>query len=775
MLDTLAESSVDTGLLDSALQLAPTPRIERMREFCIGLKPTGSIDRIRIETRVMKETEGKPMVIRRAKVFAAAVREMPIVIYPDQLLAGCIGPGPRTVNVNPGYSGKMRRAMGTPLTGHVDSATVFDLKPDEQRYLEEEINPYWKARGKLYRPIHFAHNVHGYDKVVRKGFLAIKKDAEERLSAMDPADPKASRKINFLKGVIIAMEASAEIGNRFAALARESAAMETNPKRKAELLKMADVCDRVPAEPAGTFYEALQSYYLAYILINWEVARGLTLGRMDQCLHPYYKRDIGDGRITQEEAQELIDCCLIGINTEYEPAPITVGGVKADGKDATNALSYVFLEGMMHTRLPNPWLSVLVHNQMPDEFLIKACRLSSLGTGHPHFINNDVMVYQALARGSSGGPTVTLEDARLACPQGCGELVFPGKDSGYLFFDMPNLAACLEYVMTNGVRRSDGKKVGVETGDPRQVTSFDQVQDAFRRQLEWLRKTTQISGTQREQELIDSYPTVYESALIEGCIETGICREEGGAHYNFNNGGAELGSTDVADSLTAIRKLVFEEKRITMAQLCDALDSNFEGSEALRGRLLNAPKFGNDDDYADEQAAWVIHEWATEFNKLTNLRGGTGGCGASSMGMFMPAGKAVGALPSGRPAEEPLADGASPATGKDVKGPTAVLKSLGKVDNVEVLGSIVLNMRLDPAVVEGGNVSKLADLIRAFIDQKIYHININIVSNEALKAAQKEPEKYRDLVVKVAGYNAFFTQLNAPLQQQIIDRRAHTF
>jgi formate C-acetyltransferase len=288
-----------------------------------------------------------------------------------------------------------------------------------------------------------------------------------------------------------------------------------------------------------------------------------------------------------------------------------------------------------------------------------------------------------------------------------------------------------------------------------------------------LRRNTQIGGTQREQELIDSYPTVYESSLIQGCIEKGICREEGGAHYNFNNGGAELGSTDVGDSLTAIRKLVFEDEKTTMAQLCDALDSNFDGYDELRQMLLMAPKFGNDDDYADEQSAWVIHEWSSEFNKLTNLRGGHGGCGASSMGMFMPAGMAVGALPSGRLAGEPLADGASPATGKDLKGPTAVLKSLGKVDNVEVLGSIVLNMRLDPTVVEGGDVGRLAGLIRAFIDEKIYHININIVSSDTLKSAQKEPEKYRDLVVKVAGYNAFFTQLNEPLQQQIIDRTAH--
>ena len=252
-----------------------------------------------------------------------------------------------------------------------------------------------------------------------------------------------------------------------------------------------------------------------------------------------------------------------------------------------------------------------------------------------------------------------------------------------------------------------------------------------------------------------------------------MCREAGGAHYNFNNGGAELGTTDAGDSLTAIRKLVFEDKKITMAELCDALDHNFEGYDDIRKMCLEAPKLGNDDDYADEQVAWVIHEWASEFNKLTNLRGGSGGCGASSMGMYIPEGTVVGALPSGRLAGVPLADGASPSPGKDINGVTAVLKSLGKVDNIEVLGSLVLNIRIDPTACNDGDVSRLASLIRSFIDQKLYHLNINVVSTEILKAAQEEPEKYRDLMVKVAGYNVFFTQLDKPIQDSIIARTTH--
>ncbi|GAH70506.1 unnamed protein product, partial [marine sediment metagenome] len=264
------------------------------------------------------------------------------------------------------------------------------------------------------------------------------------------------------------------------------------------------------------------------------------------------------------------------------------------------------------------------HNQMPDDLLIKACQLCSLGSGQPQFVNSDVIVSQALARGSMGGPSITLEDARNASPQGCFELVIPGKDSGYLYFRMPNLAACMEFVMTNGVRRFDRRKMGLETGDPRQFKSFEEVQEAFRKQVAWMRRNIQIAGTNIERKIIEFTPTVYESALIDDCIEKGICREEGGAHYNFNNGGAVLASTDAGDSLTAIKKLVFEDKKFTMAELCDALDSNFEGYEDLHQMLLKAPKFGNDDDYADEQVAWVLHQWMIEFNKIKNLRGGQG-------------------------------------------------------------------------------------------------------------------------------------------------------
>jgi formate C-acetyltransferase len=270
-------------------------------------------------------------------------------------------------------------------------------------------------------------------------------------------------------------------------------------------------------------------------------------------------------------------------------------------------------------------------------------------------------------------------------------------------------------------------------------------------------------------------PTVYESALIEDCIEKGICREEGGAHYNFNTACVVSGPADAGDSLAVIKKLVFEENKATMAELCDALDANFEGFENLHRMCMEVPKYGNDQDYVDEEVKWVMHEFVSEYRQMRNLRGGHGCPGGSPMHQYLPLGKVVGALPSGRLAWEPLADAASPGTGKDLSGPTAVFKSVGKVDNVEILGGVILNMRLDPSIVRNGEVGRLASLIRSFIDQKIYHVQINMVSTETLRAAQKEPEKYRDLMVKVAGYNAFFTQLNREYQDTIIARTAHGF
>ncbi len=777
MLDALKPSTVEQSVFDQVVTMEPTPRVDRMRNAFFDIKPSISIERARIEARVMKETEGEPMITRRAKVFAAVAREMSIDIYPDELFVGCSSDKRRCHNISPGAYAAEQDARNR-RSGFGKHAAPRGLSDEDGRELVEELAPYWKEQGRTGRVAswHYGHNIHAYEKVLKKGFLGIKQEAEERLSRLDVTEPEDLKKVPFLEGVVMVMEAAADAGKRYADRARELAADSEDSQRKAELLKIAAVCDRVPANPARTFYEALQSYHFAYLFMFWEMAphAGYSLGRMDQYLYPYYESDITQGAMTREDAQELIDAYLVKLNEAPGPAAMGVGGIKANGQDATNELSYMFIEGTMHTRLVYPWIAVLVHSKSPDDFLVRAAELTSLGTGHPQYLNADVMVAQALARGAMGGPMVTLEDARAVANIGCLELGFPGKDSGYLYVGGHNLALALELALNNGVRRSDGQRIGVETGDPREFTSFEMIQEAFLKQVAFMRRNTQISGNAFEQQIIDLCPTVYESALIEDCIEEGLCREEGGAHYNHNTGGTETGSSDAGDSLAALKKLVFDDEKITMAQLCDALDANFEGHEDIRKMCLDIPKFGNDDDSADQQKAWVVHQWVTEFMKIKNLRGGYGCPGGSSMAAYVPEGKIVGALPSGRRAGEPLAPAGSPSTGKDVNGVTSVLKSMGKVDGVEILAGLSLTTRIDPAVFKSRDgVKRVADMIRTFVDQKIFHLQLNVTSTDALKAAQEKPEDYRDLMVKVAGYNAYFTRLHKELQDTIIARTAH--
>ena len=772
MLDALKDATVEDAMLASAITVPPTQRVERLRKAYLDLKPSASILRARIETRVMKETAGQPMITQRAKSLAAIIRGMPANIYPDELIVGHFSEGPRCHDIIPGVESaeiaeRAARSQGYKARGIPSRG----LTQEEVKELQEELIPYWKEQGRVSKVTHYGHNVHNFEKVLKKGFSGIKKDAEERLARIDRTDPEELRKVPFLEGVVEVMDACAGIGEAYAARARELAQAEGDAKRKQELLKIAEVCDQVPAGPARTFQEAMQSYYFAWLMLLWE-GWG-SQGRADQYLYPYYEEDISQGRLTREQAQELIDCYIIKLNEGSQSNTIGVSGLKADGTDATNELSYMFIEGMKHTRLIN-FFAVFLHSRSPDELLIKASELCSLGGGHPQFLNADVGVAQVLARGDTGGPVPTLHDARSAANVGCLELVIPGKDSGYLYTASHNLALAMELVMTNGRRRSDGQRIGAETGDPREFKSFDQVQAAFHEQVATMRKKTQQDGIDYEQRLIDFYPTVYESALIEDCIEDGMCREDGGAHYNFNTGGVEVGSSDAGDSMAAIKKLVFDEQKISMADLCDALDRNFEGSDDIRKMCLEVPKFGNDDDYADEQKSWVVHQWVSEFVKLKNLRGGHGSPGGSSMAGYVPGGKIVGALPSGRLAAEPLAPAGSPCTGKDINGPTAVLKSMGKLDGTEVLGGLSLTTRIDPAVFGARDgIKRLADLLRVFVDQKVFHLQINVTSSDVLKAAQKEPEEYRDLTVKVAGYNAFFTQLSQELQDSIIARTEH--
>ena len=815
-------------MLDRVLTMKPMPRVERLRGAFLSSKRRGDITKVRTLTRIMKETEGEPMVTRRAKAFAAVVREMPINIAPDELFVGYIAS-----TINSGSVGCWGGVGPEKLLGKQG----FILSDDDMKELREEIIPFWSGpQGKYERTHngltyqrfppeirellfvnpeeyptvgtgvidadysrtgHLCHTRPNYEKVLEKGFQGIKKEAEERLNRFDLRDPLTDpdelRKVPFLKGVVMAMEAATEIGKRFAVKARELAEKEEDTKRKAELLKLAEVCDQVPANPARTFYEALQSVWFTHILIWWDTpdVGGISPSRVDRYLYPYYERDIREGRLTKEEAQELVDCWFIkfgeALGLPFAPSiglapwpgdPINhhmcVGGLKPDGSDATNELSYMFIEAMMHTTLTQPTLGVRIHSKTPDALLIKASQLCALGTGHPAFFNDEAIVPMILGRAALGPWPVTIEQARMSSVIGCVEPQLTATDSGHTAGGYLNLTAPLELALTNGWNRFHHRKMGLETGDPKQFKTFEEIREAYKKQLVWLAGNLHVALNINELVEAELEPTAYTSALLGDCIEKGIPREAGGCRYNYGDVVLVVGSNDVGDSLAAIKKLVFEDKKITMGQLCDALDKNFEGYEELRQMLLKAPKFGNDDDYADEQSAWVMHVLVEEVNKYPNTRGGHRYVGQIPMAYYMSLGKVTGALPSGRQAGEPLSDGISPTRGSDVNGPTAVFKSVGKMNNVEIYDGQAFNFRLDPAIFKvGDGFKRLADLLRVFIDQKIEHVQINVVSSDTLRAAQKEPDKYQDLMVKVAGWNAFFVRLPNDLQDSIIARTEH--
>ncbi|HJN51489.1 MAG: pyruvate formate lyase family protein [Pseudomonadales bacterium] len=802
MLDVVKAKS---NLLDGVITMKPTERVARLKQRYLDTQNKVVIDILRIRTEVMKETEGEPRAIQQAKAFAATVRGLPLNIYPDELLVGWLFSEPHGSPLMPGQAVAMERELDTLETREY---MPFLISDDVKRELREEIIPYWRAHLKSpsfpseteplfhrndpsqqnrwrYSGIEsLTHWTGGFDKVLEKGILGMKRDAEERLARLDPVDPEDFKKVPFVEGAIIALEAAAEIGDRFAARVRELASDESD-ERKAELLKIAEVCDRVPAHPASTFYEAVQSVWFLSILYAWdnEWAWGISPGRADQYLYPYYENDLAVGRITEEEAQELIDCWFMR-NSQFFPimgasgarwsgphspgVHMDVGGLNADGTDGSTALSYMFIEARMHTlAMVEPTLGLLVHSKTPEALLIKSSQLTSLGGGWPMFINQDLMVENLLARGEIlDGPSISLELARGGCCIGCHEPTIPNMTSGWGGSGV-NLGQILELVLTNGRSRASQEKRGPETGDPRQFKSFEELREAFSAQVAWQVKRGSIAANVSELAL---RPKVFTSSFTDDCLENGLSMEEGGARYNVG-AVSMIGTVDAGNSLAAIKRLVFDDKKITMDQLCQALDSNFDGHADIRRMCQDAPKFGNDDDYVDEQVAWVTHIVTEEAKKYKTTYGGRKLTVMVPMYGYVPAGIGVGALPFGRLAGEPLADGVSPTQGTEMDGPTAVLKSVGKVNNAAVSLSQTLNMRVEPSLFDQDDgYKRLADLIRVFVDQKVDHLQINVVSSETLRAAQEDPDAHKELTVKVAGYNARFIELHKELQDSIIAR-----
>ena len=695
------------------------------------------------------------------------------------------------------------------------------------------------ATHNIYTPGNYFYNGIGhvnvnYEKVLKVGYRGIMAEAMAAKKKLDVYDPEYVQRNNFLESVIESCEAVVEYARRYAKLAREMAQKEKCQIRKAELEKIATTCLRVPEFPATSFYEACQSFWFVQLLLQMESSgHSISPGRFDQYMYPYYKKDMDSGVLTIEQAQELIDCIWVKLNDINKVRDagsadgfagygmfqnLIVGGQNAHGMDATNDLSYMCLEAAMHVPLPQPSISVRVWNGTPQSFLVKAAALTRLGTGLPAYYNDEVIIPSIMARG------LTLEDARDYCIIGCVEPQKGAKTDGWHDAAFFNMCRPLELVFSNGVDK--GVQIGPETGDVTQMATFEEFFNAYKEQQSYFIKLLVNALNAIDTAHATRCPLPFQSCMVDDCIGRGKSLQEGGAIYNFT-GPQGFGIANNTDGLWAVKQLVFEQKAVTMAELKEALAANFgygitgaaaeritsevacslaeEGVEVTEGvvkaiyqevttagsipadkkaryreikRLIDetCPKYGNDIYEVDMFAREVANSYTKEVEKYKNVRGGVFQAGLYPVSANVPLGAQTGATPDGRLAFTPVADGIGPASGRDVKGPTATANSVAKLEQDVASNGTLLNQKFHPSALAGmGGLTKFVALLRSYFDQKGMHMQFNVVTRETLLDAQKNPEKYKTLVVRVAGYSALFTTLSRSLQDDIINRTEQGF
>ena len=627
-----------------------------------------------------------------------------------------------------------------------------------------------------------------------KGLKDFERRTEEAESRLDLTDYKQLKKYYFYEAIKIVIRAVRDFAARYAKLAEEKA-VTAEPKRAAELREMARILRKVPYEKADSFYEAVQSMWLIHLILQIESnGHSLSYGRMDQYLYPYYKKDLEKGVITEEKACELLTNLWLKTftinkirswsHTQFSAGSplyqnVTVGGQTPDKKDAVNPLSYLILRSVAQTRLPQPNLTVRYHSGLDERFMNEAIEVVKLGFGMPAFNNDEIIIPSFIARG------VKEEDAYNYSAIGCVETAVPGKwgyrCTGMSFLNFPK---SFLIALNDGVDPASGTKLMDGMGHFKDMTSFEQVKEAWDKIIKEFTRQSVIIENACDMVLEEDVPDILCSALCEDCIGRGLTLKEGGAVYDFISG-LQVGIANLADSLAAIKKLVFEEKKITPAQLWDALMSDFAGEdgEKIRQLLQNeAPKYGNDDDYVDQLIVDAYQVYIDEIRKYPNTRFGRGPiggiryAGTSSISANVGQGKGTLATPDGRHAGEPLAEGCSPSHSMDKCGPTAVFKSVSKLNTKEITGGVLLNQKVTPQLLaKDENKEKLILLIRTFFDRLHgYHVQYNVVSRETLLDAQVHPEKHRDLIVRVAGYSAFFNVLSRQTQDDIIARTEQT-
>jgi len=783
----------------------PTERIKQALDRFVATAPAICPERAVLITESYKETEALPMVLRRAKALEKILGGMSIFIQDGELIVGNQASKPRSAPIFPEFSCKWVEEELDRLEKR--TADVFLIAEDTKTKLRQAFayfdgkttNEYAAAlmppesleahNDVVYTIGNYFYNGVGhisvdYAKAIGQGLSGVIAEAEAALRALDFADAGQLKKRHFLEAVIIANKAVIAFANRFADLAEKQSATCPDPIRADELTEIARICRKVPAQPAETFQEALQAFWFVHLVIQIESnGHSISPMRFDQYMYPYYARE--KERLLPEKAQELLDQLWIKFaelnkvrdensTMAFAGYPmfmnLIVGGQHRDGSDATNDLSFMCLQAAANTKLYAPSLSIRIHEGTPASLYKKAAELSRLGMGYPAYYNDRVIIPALLARG------LTREDARDYGIIGCVEPQVGGKTEGWHDAAFFNMGKVVELALNDGVDQRTGKQIGPKTGSLETFTSFDDVMASYKAQTAYFVRLMAAGDNAVDMAHAERAPLPFLSSLVADCISTGKSLQEGGAHYNFT-GPQGVGVANAGDCLTAVKKLVFDDKVLTLAELREALKTDFAGREDLRQLLLNrAPKYGNDDDYADAIAKEAAMIYCEEVNRYTNPRGGKFQPGLYPASANVPLGSVVAATPDGRKAWSPLADGVSPISGCDTCGPTAAVLSVAKLDHEIASNGTLLNQKFHPSALEGDKgLDNLKAVTETYFENGGFHVQYNVISRDTLLDAQANPEAYKGLVVRVAGYSAFFTALDKSLQNDIIARTEQTF
>ena len=777
-------------------------RIKFLKERVLSTRPEIDLENARILTASYRESAGEPLCVRKAKAFYKQCAEKTVKIWDRELIVGCSGSKMRAgiVCADTCWS-ILDEELDTISTRRYDP---FYLQPEDKDIFLKEIKPFWQGRSSLeawFKQIPldtrilrdngmvyinrkavrgWGETTAGYTQIINEGLRSIIADIEKRRSELDITVPGDYEKDVYLSSMTIAAEGIITLAKRYAQEAERLAGIEKDEVRKAELMGIAAACRQVPEFPARNFREALQSLYIYQICIFMEQnAASYNPGRLDQYLYPYYKHDIDTGRLTEDEAQELLDClwvkfsepCLFQDAETAEFAAgypmfqnVCAGGVDAKGQDAVNPLSYFILQATMDVQLYQPSLSVrysLAKN--PNQFLRKVVELIKLGTGFPAFHNDDGGIRMLMNKG------IPLKEAFDWNPCGCVETNLEGRLRHYTALADINLGGIVEFVFTDGICRKTGVQASIKTGSPENFSDYEQFKDAVKSQLKYAIKAI-VKGSHVIDEICMDRFVPALSLSFRDCIANCLDYAQGGVKYNTGNGIILIGVADIINSLAAVKDLVYDKKLISMKDLKTALDNDFEGQAEIFKLCMEAPKYGNDNGLTNEIAGEMlsfiadeIESYSSKFGRMTP--------GILPVSGNTPFGIAVGALPSGRKAWKPLADGLSPSGGTDINGAGAVLKSVASIPHERFVQGTLLNMKLEPDLLESENgLNQLMALLKSMCSLGVFHAQFNIIDRETLLAAQERPEEYKGLLIRVAGYTAYFTELGRDVQDEIIGR-----